>query len=65
MTKPIQNSQSAKVSSYPDKTTGSEVAASVRKEANNWSEQTRAELYERGMQIIYGGSGNASAKVHS
>jgi hypothetical protein len=48
---------------YPDKTTGSEAAPSVRKQANDWSEQTRAKLFEQGMQIIYGGSGSAPAKV--
>ena len=50
---------------YPDKTTGSEAAASVRKQANNWSDDKRAKLFEQGMQIIYGGSGPATAKVRS
>jgi hypothetical protein len=62
MTKPKSN-QPSPPSSYPDKTTGSEAAASVRKQANNWSEEKRAKLYEQGMQIIYGGPGPASAKV--
>jgi hypothetical protein len=48
---------------YPEKTTGSEAAASVRKQANNWSEQKRAELLEQGMRMIYGGNGSATAKV--
>jgi len=64
MTKQTRKIQS-RVAFYPDKTTGSKVAASVRKEANNWSEQTRAKLFEQGMQIIYGGSDNSSAKVRS
>ena len=45
------------VPAYPDKTTGSEAAAQVRKTANQWSEEKRADLFKRGMQIIYGGSG--------
>ena len=49
---------------YPDKTTGSETAAIVRKEANRWAEHKRGELFERGMQIIYGGSG-PKTKVRS
>ena len=49
---------------YPDKTTGSETAAKNRKEANKWSESKRSELFERGMQIIYGGSGSKE-KVRS
>ena len=64
MTKP-QNQKSTGVTPYPNKTTGSEAAASVRKKANNWSEETRAKLFEQGMQIIYGGTGSASAKVRS
>ena len=49
---------------YPDKTTGSETASRVRKVANGWSEQKRSELFDRGMQIIYGGSGEKS-KIRS
>lgn len=52
------NPQTNSLPVYPDKTTGSEVAAKIRKGANGWSEQKRAELFERGMQIIYGGPGN-------
>jgi hypothetical protein len=65
MNKPNQNSRPSAVTPYPDKTTGSEAAASVRKNANDWSEETRAKLFEKGMQIIYGGSGSPSAKVRS
>jgi hypothetical protein len=43
------------VASYPDKTTGSEAASKVRSEANKWSEEKRAALFDQGMQIIYGG----------
>ena len=49
---------------YPDNTNGSEIAAKTRKEGNRWSESKRAELFEKGMQIIYGGNG-PKAKVHS
>jgi hypothetical protein len=65
MTKPIQKSRPPAIPSYPDKTTGSKAAASVRKQANNWSEEKRAKLFEQGMQIIYGGPGPASAKIRS
>jgi hypothetical protein len=49
---------------YPDATTGSKVAEKNRKEANRWNESKRAELFEQGMQIIYGGSGSKD-KVRS
>ena len=49
---------------YPDKTNGSEIAAKTRKDANRWSESKRAELFEKGMQIIYGGSGSKTP-VHT
>jgi hypothetical protein len=65
MTKPNQNSRPSDSAHYPDKTTGSEAVATVRKNANDWSEETRAKLFEKGMQIIYGGSGSTSAKVRS
>jgi len=65
MTTPTKNPRPSKVASYPDKTTGSEAAAVVRKLGNNWSEKTRAKLFEEGMQIIYGGPGPASAKIRS
>ena len=64
MTKPKKHPQRSRVL-YPDKTTGSEAAASVRKQANNWSEETRAKLFEQGMQIIYGGPGPAATKIRS
>jgi hypothetical protein len=62
-TKPAPNAPG--VPTYPNKTTGSEAAAAVRKEANDWSEQTRAKLFEDGMRIIYGGSCPSTAKVRS
>jgi len=42
---------------YPDKTTGSETAAKARKGANRWTDSKRSQLFETGMQIIYGGTG--------
>jgi hypothetical protein len=65
MTKPNKNKPSLRTPAYPDKTTGSEAAASIRKQGNTWTEETRAKLFEQGMQIIYGGPGPASAKIRS
>jgi hypothetical protein len=65
MTKPKQKPRSSAADLYPKKTTGSEAAASVRKQANHWSEEQRVKLFEQGMQIIYGGPGPASAKIRS
>ena len=65
MSKPKQKPQHSTVPTYPDKTTGSEAAASVRKQANKWSGETRAKLFEQGMQIIYGGPGPAATKIRS
>jgi hypothetical protein len=50
-------SKQGKNFSYPDQTKGSETAAQIRKETNGLSEHKREELFQRGMQIIYGGSG--------
>lgn len=57
-------SMSGNPRTYPEKTKGSEAASNVRKLGNSWSERKREELFEQGMQIIYGGSGN-KAKVRS
>jgi hypothetical protein len=46
---------------YPDQTPGSKLAAEVRKAANGLSEAQREELFKRGMQVIYGGSGDKEA----
>ena len=43
---------------YPDQTPGSKLAAEARKAANSLSEEKRDELFKRGMQVIYGGSGD-------
>jgi len=65
MTTPSKKPVSPSAPQYPEKTTGSEAAASVRKQANGWSEEQRAKLFEQGMQMIYGGSGPTTAKVRS
>ncbi len=65
MTTPSKTPSPTAAPKYPDKTVGSDAASSIRKDANKWSEETRAKLFEQGMQIIYGGSGPASAKVRS
>lgn len=41
---------------YPDKTSGSEIAARIRKEANALTDKEREDLFRQGMQIIYGGN---------
>ena len=65
MTTPSKNTVPSSGSAYPNKTTGSEAAASVRKQANGWSEQKRAELLEQGIRMIYGDTGPATAKIRS
>lgn len=65
MTTPSKNPVSSSAPKYPEKTTGTEAAATVRKQANDWSEQQRAELLEQGMRMIYGGNGPATSKVRS
>ena len=60
--KPISHATGVIV--YPDKTTGSETAAAIRSSANRWGEDKRSNLFERGMQVIYGGTG-AKDKVRS
>ena len=42
---------------YPENTSGSKSAKRLRTEANKLSEQKRENLFKRGMQIIYGGTG--------
>ncbi len=43
---------------YPEQTSGSKLAAEARKLGNDLSESQREELFKRGMQVIYGGSGD-------
>ena len=47
-----------KVADYPDQTAGSKLAAEARTAANGLSDSERDELFKRGMQVIYGGSGD-------
>lgn len=42
---------------YPATTAGSKLARKLRAEGNKLSEAERKSLFNRGMQIIYGGSG--------
>ncbi len=42
---------------YPDSTSGSVIARRVRSKANTLSEAERERLFNMGMQIVYGGSG--------
>jgi hypothetical protein len=65
MTKQRKKPQASPTVIYPDKTTGSEAAARVRTEANQWSAETRARLFEQGMQMIYGGQRPSTTKVRS
>jgi hypothetical protein len=46
---------------YPESTAGSKAAKRLRAEANKLSEQDRENLFKRGMQIIYGGTGTKEA----
>jgi len=46
---------------YPKYTPGSKLGAEVRKKANSLSDSKRGNLFERGMQIIYGAAGKAKA----
>jgi len=42
---------------YPESTSGAKTAKRLRAEANKLTEPQREELFKRGMQIIYGGTG--------
>jgi hypothetical protein len=46
---------------YPDETEGSRRAAKLREETAGLTDAEREELFKKGMQIIYGGSGNRKA----
>jgi hypothetical protein len=46
---------------YPDKTRGSEAARRIRAGANRLSSAERAEVQQRAMRVIYGGTGNKEA----
>jgi hypothetical protein len=40
---------------YPDSTEGSRTARELREKANTLTETEREDLFQQGMQIIYGG----------
>ena len=42
---------------YPENTAGAKAAKRVRSEVNKLTERQREDLFKRGMQIIYGGTG--------
>jgi hypothetical protein len=44
---------------YPKHTSGSKLAADIRKKANSLGDTKRENLFKRGMQIIYGAAGKA------
>ena len=46
---------------YPDSTAGSKAAKRLRTEASKLTERQREDLFNRGMQIIYGGTGKKEA----
>jgi len=50
---------------YPKDTSGSKLAAEVRKKANSLGDTKRENLFKRGMQIIYGAAGKAKAACPS
>jgi hypothetical protein len=54
----IMSNKAAKNFAYPDSTAGSKAAKRLRTEANKLSERERENLFKRGMQIIYGGTGS-------
>lgn len=47
----------AKNFAYPVNTSGTKAAKRLREEANKLTEPQRENLFKRGMQIIYGGTG--------
>ena len=53
----IMSSKTTKNFVYPESTAGSKAAKRLRAGANKLTERQREELFKRGMQIIYGGTG--------
>ena len=41
---------------YPEETTGSRLAAEIRKRANKLTKEEREELFKKSMQVYYGGA---------
>jgi hypothetical protein len=59
----IINTESPADITYPKTTEGSKIAAQARKHANTWTPEKRHEMFNRGMQIVYGATGDCSTKV--
>lgn len=59
---PIDPESSADIT-YPKTTEGSKIAAQARKHANTWTPEKRHEMFKRGMQIVYGATGDCSTKI--
>ena len=57
MSNPTKNKGAGRNFSYPESTAGSKVAKKLRAETNKLSEAQRESLLQRGMQVIYGGTG--------
>ncbi len=48
---------------YPKETIGSKLAAEVRNKCNGLTDSKRAELFNKGMALIYGGSSKQAARA--
>jgi hypothetical protein len=48
---------------YPEKTKGGKLAQEIRAKANTLTEAEREQHFNRGMQIIYGGSAKQATGV--
>lgn len=51
-----------KPSNYPQNTKGSRMAAKLRKQANELTDEERESHFQAGMSIIYGGQQTAGAR---
>ena len=58
---PSKRLPKAQAKEYLEQTAGGKLAAEARKAANGLSEQERDDLFKRGMQVIYGGTGDKEA----
>jgi hypothetical protein len=47
--------------SYPDETSGSKLAAEMRKKANNLNSEQKDRYFRKAMALIYGGNGAKAA----
>lgn len=48
---------------YPKETIGSKLAAEARSKCNGLTDSKRAELFNKGMALIYGGSSKQAART--